>query len=205
MSDLYGALGVKAEASRDEIKRAYRTKANELHPDKGGNGAEFALAARAYEVLSDDEKRKRYDKTGIETDINTANQQAGNTIQAIFNDFIQHIGIENIIYHDVVSKVREKLDEVTDKLKKQKGEAADRKKALKKVITRIKHKDRDNFFTNVIRQKINNESSAIEKIGQRKEVLDIAKKMLKAYGFESDIATPSIVITAPAFYDWTPI
>jgi molecular chaperone DnaJ len=66
--DLYAILGVPRSASADEIKRAYRQKARELHPDANpddpGTGEHFKELARAYQVLSDPDQRARYDRFG---------------------------------------------------------------------------------------------------------------------------------------------
>ena len=63
--DYYEVLGVSKEATKEEIKKAYRKQALKYHPDKnpGDKAAEekFKEAAAAYEVLSNDEKRARYD------------------------------------------------------------------------------------------------------------------------------------------------
>jgi molecular chaperone DnaJ len=69
--DYYEVLGVGKNASADEIKRAYRRMAMKYHPDKNpGNKEEaetkFKECAEAYEILSDAEKRQRYDQFGHE-------------------------------------------------------------------------------------------------------------------------------------------
>jgi molecular chaperone DnaJ len=62
--DYYEVLGVKKDASADEIKKAFRRAAIEHHPDRGGDEAKFKELNEAYEVLKDSEKRKRYDQFG---------------------------------------------------------------------------------------------------------------------------------------------
>ncbi|ALM10441.1 MAG TPA: molecular chaperone DnaJ [Candidatus Peribacter riflensis] len=66
--DLYAILGLKRGATKEEIKRAYRTLSKELHPDRNKDSKEserrFKEVNEAYEVLSDEKKRAMYDQFG---------------------------------------------------------------------------------------------------------------------------------------------
>ena len=68
MKDYYKTLGVEKNASKDDIKKAFRKLAHEHHPDKTkgdpASSAKFKEASEAYTVLSDDSKRTQYDRFG---------------------------------------------------------------------------------------------------------------------------------------------
>ena len=89
--DYYEVLGVGKSAGADEIKKAYRKLALQYHPDrnKGDKDAEekFKEAAEAYEVLSDVEKRKVYDRFG-----HSGLQQQGFTGFRNFDDIFSSFG-----------------------------------------------------------------------------------------------------------------
>lgn len=72
MTDLYKALGVAKDATKADIRKAYRKAAKTAHPDKGGSPEAFALIAQAKDILTDDEKRKQYDITGSVMDLDAA-------------------------------------------------------------------------------------------------------------------------------------
>ena len=91
--DYYEILGVSKEATKEEIKKAYRKQALKFHPDKnpGDKKAEesFKEAAEAYEVLSNNEKKARYDRYGHAGMGNSGNGfgGAGMTMDDIFSSF----------------------------------------------------------------------------------------------------------------------
>ena len=65
MKDYYEVLGIDRNASKDEIKRAYHRLAHKFHPDKkGGDEQKFKEVNEAYQVLSNEQKRKQYDQFG---------------------------------------------------------------------------------------------------------------------------------------------
>jgi len=80
----YDILGVNKEASKDEIKKAFREKSKLTHPDKGGNEEEFKKINEAYNTLSDENAKAKYDN-----DLNNPFgdfNQGGNPFD-IFNQF----------------------------------------------------------------------------------------------------------------------
>jgi molecular chaperone DnaJ len=88
--DYYAVLGVERNAGQDEIKKAYRKLAMQYHPDRNRGNKEmeekFKEAAEAYEVLSDTDKRRRYDQFGHEG-IRGTDFRHSTDINDIFNTF----------------------------------------------------------------------------------------------------------------------
>jgi DnaJ-class molecular chaperone len=72
--DLYQRLGIKRGASEDEVKKAYRSLAKQLHPDRNKDNPKaaerFSQVTAAYDLLSDKDKRARYDRGEIDEDGN---------------------------------------------------------------------------------------------------------------------------------------
>lgn len=96
--DYYEVLGVSKGSSKDELKKAYRKVALQYHPDKnpGDEAAEekFKEAAEAYEILSDDDKRARYDQFGHAGVNNQGGGQHGGfgNMEDIFSQFSDIFG-----------------------------------------------------------------------------------------------------------------
>ena len=81
MSDPYSTLGVSRTATEAEVKSAYRKLAKELHPDRNKDNPKaaerFSEVTRAYDLLSDKDKRAQFDRGEIDAEGNPANPFAG--------------------------------------------------------------------------------------------------------------------------------
>lgn len=94
---LYDILGVSQNASVDDIRKAYRKAAIQNHPDKGGDPEKFKEISNAYQVLSDEEKRRRYDQLG-DDGFNAASAEQGGgdfggmSPQDLFDQFFRGAG-----------------------------------------------------------------------------------------------------------------
>ncbi|MEW6061776.1 MAG: molecular chaperone DnaJ [Bacteroidota bacterium] len=94
--DYYEVLGVSRSASTDEIKKAYRKLALQYHPDRNPNNKEaeekFKEATEAYEVLSDQQKRQRYDQFGHQGMRGGADYHTYTNFNDIFSQFSDIFG-----------------------------------------------------------------------------------------------------------------
>jgi len=94
--DYYEVLGVSRDASQDEIKKAYRKRAMKFHPDRNSDDPDaeekFKEASEAYEVLRDEQTRRRYDQFGH---------------QGVNGGFSGQSGFENVGFEDIFSRFGE--------------------------------------------------------------------------------------------------
>ena len=102
--DYYEVLGIDRNATKDDIKKAYRKMAMQYHPDRNPNDKsaedKFKEAAEAYEVLNNDEKKARYDRYGHEGVKSGFGSQGFTDINDIFSHFADIFGGGGSIFED---------------------------------------------------------------------------------------------------------
>ncbi len=119
--DYYSILGVSKDASKDEIKKAYRELAKKYHPDLHPENRKeyeekFKEISEAYEVLMDDEKRRVYDQYGAEgvkfgpQGFDWSNFTHFDDLQDLFNQFFRNMGFGSIFEEETRENIRIILD-----------------------------------------------------------------------------------------------
>jgi len=134
MRDFYEVLGVDRTASPEEIKAVYRKLASKHHPDKGGDTAEFQTIQKAYEVLSDAEKRANYDANGHGP---STSEMVNNVITEVLMNMIGS-GQVDVIHYDVSSSLREHFKRAQQNIRQQVRQLRANSKSCRQVKRRMK-------------------------------------------------------------------
>ena len=187
MTDFYAKLGVPREATRDEIKVAFRAKARQTHPDARGNVEDFRDIADAYAVLGDVDRRARYDQSGDTATVSeeTKRTDALNIIQQMMEQTLNQVG-DGPICNDVVAKMREAAADAVSKI------AADIEAMQRAIVRFAEFADRFNTAgdTNVLRGMVDHRIAAIERRCSDAAVAlerhKMAAEILQDYSFEVD-------------------
>jgi curved DNA-binding protein CbpA len=185
---LYDDLGVAQSADEDTIKRAYRKKAQQHHPDKGGCQEKFRKIQHAYDVLSDDERRERYDATGNETPMPNIREKAALLLQELLSEGIDKINIKT---NNLIELAKQQVIEKKDSLHKEKLKFQKKIEKREEVICRMKCASCDN---NTMRMIIDGDIAAIknemDKIDWVIAVFEEMLSMLKPYEYKTDPRQP---------------
>jgi len=206
MNNPYNTLNVKENATEEEIKKAYRKKATEQHPDIGGDEEEFKKSAEAYAIIGNPKKRKQFDETGsTDTEDPLANIHA-EVSEMFFNVIERNKG--KIQY---VNIIKEMIDIVTNAISLAKDELINRDSSIsntEKLLSRItRDDDSENFFDNIIKGRIKHMeyeklqiSNQIEKFNTMIDLIEVyhcsqeqkpeRRQQVRSYGMPHDPHLP---------------
>lgn len=170
MADLYQTLGVGKGASKDDIRKAYRKKSKTAHPDAGGSPESFALVKRAHDILTDEERRAKYDATGDESEKAPNNEisEVINIIAAVMDAVIMEAANRGLspINVDIIRSMKSNLSEGIKKAEADREKIRSQIKKTEILLGRFTAKDGENFLEGIIAGKIaelNNQIAMIDK------------------------------------------
>ncbi len=87
--NLYDILNLNKNCSMEEVKKSYKTMVKKCHPDKGGDPDEFKKVQLSYEILSNEEKREKYDRYGMKAFVNEGQNEFN------MSDIFEQMGFGN--------------------------------------------------------------------------------------------------------------
>lgn len=178
--DLYSALGVARDATQAAIKQAYRKMAKQHHPDVGGDAEKFGAIATAYDVLGDEEKRRKYDETGeVPGAAKSENADALAIINQLVDGLTQEIILRDGLEHrDLVAELVKKVDEQIASTLADRKEAEKFEKKATKLRARFSAKTGPDYVGQMLDARIASCVKAIEAAARGLMTLEKARKLL---------------------------
>lgn len=181
MSSLYDVLGVAKDATPDQIKKAYRSKAQASHPDReGGSEAAFKAVKTAYEVLSDPARRAQYDTHGTTTEEVPVEVEASAELAKLFSDLLEQESDRPM--YIMRTALKERKDHV-NKLLKQAEAARTRLEKLNGKWLRKSDNSYSNMMQDIINGKLAALNSGLSRFKRSQRVLDAVTQLLDDHEF----------------------
>lgn len=184
----YDVLGVKPEATQDEIKKAFRAKAKKCHPDHHPGDREKESAFKdlsvAYNVLGDPDARRHYDETGEAPGMDSILGEAYSLIVMAFQRVREGAG-DNIFHKDPIQSMKTAFTEGEGEAKAQIRKIENQIKRNEKLIEKLSHKSggRTSFLHVALAEENKRGGQQIEMINHQIEVLKKAGEILDEYEF----------------------
>lgn len=185
---LYKILGVEPSAALEEITKSYRKLAMKYHPDrKDGNQGKFLEVQRAYEVLRDTERRKRYDETGVE---DARVEVMEDRVRRQLGELFVRIAANDVgdpASLNVMEIATSTLADEMSKLQGAKKNAGRMAARLKLVAKRLKRIDGvDNLGARMMELAAESKEAEVVVITERLTEIEFAQQELAKYIYEKD-------------------
>ncbi len=172
----YHILNVDKDSTQEEIKAAYQRLRSSSHPDRGGEASMFDKIQKAYEILSDSERRKQFDLHG-ETEFKPDN----------IHEEIGSLFLQCLNHSDPVKAVKEINQMNRHRTQSQVASLKQQIKGYKKKVSRIRKKGEGlNFLKEVVEIQIRNSQQAIKKGEELIDLCNRIEAVLNDYSFDPD-------------------
>lgn len=196
MTDHYEALGVDRDAAPEEIKAAFRRGAQRVHPDKEGGSAEkFYPIRKAYEVLSDRERRARYDRTGAddEQSLDSTRAEAMGALAGLFLQAVEALDVDHV---DLVGAVRAAIAKQEQALEQSVRQFAGKIGKLERALIRLVRKGRGrDTVGEMLRREIDKGRDNLRSADRERERIEIMRSILAQYAYQADASSGTTLFT----------
>lgn len=195
---LYDELGVPKDADKATIRRAYRKRAQKKHPDKGGSIEQFHAIQIAYDVLTDDDRRREYDATG---EIGRASDARSDAISQIAAIMMQIIENEDVDETDIKSEIIEAIKRVVASVNRSEAATMQAIEKRERVLKRIKVKrGKANMLAQLVRADIDVKKRSLEVYAKDLAKASLMLEILADYSYE--VAEPELLFGKGLPRDW---
>lgn len=194
MPNPYDSLGVPKDAPPEAIRAAYRKKARQHHPDKGGKVAEFQNIQVAYDVLSDPERKARYDQTGETGTGPTLESQALSTLFTMMTALMDSPQV-NVSTLPLVDQLRRMLNADMQKQDTEKAKVMASIDRRREAIKRLSKGP----LADLLRGEINQREQMAAKMDEANAIRREAMRMLEdqTYSADAQVSTGYVVFNVP--------
>lgn len=181
----YEKLGIKPDAPTDQIKKAFRELAKEMHPDvsQSESTAEFCEMKEAYELLVSPERRAKYDATGQESERLRTQDIATSELQALFMRVIDDVDCKSI---DMVKYACDVIKASKESLAKEKRSIETKRKRYADAGERLITKLEDNPIKHAFDNQVALCDKALHQAGARLALMEQMLKMMADYEWKTD-------------------
>lgn len=186
MPSHYETLDIPRDATPEQIKSAYRKAASANHPDKGGSAEAMQAVNKANDVLSDPEKRARYDETGLDDGELTLAEKAAQLFPSLLRGALLQSG-------PLLHNMRKMLEQQEEGFAEDRDNNLANKAKLKQRLGRFKRKAKGK--PNVIQEVIEQEITSInQQLAHFPEAVAMVKELTKLVNdYDSDEPPPEPV------------
>lgn len=185
--DPYKILMVDIKTPADLIKQSYRDLSKRWHPDKlHGDAEKFKEIAEAYEILSDPEKKKMYDETGLVYNEKQMEKKAQELVHQVFKTLIGQYGMERILSMDVIAELKSLMDMGIQEVDKKIMEAKKEMAVAERVLGKFTFKEEHNPIKDLLEADIHRHEATIRQMKSETVIAKRTYSLLKNYKFQSD-------------------
>jgi curved DNA-binding protein CbpA len=176
----YKILGVDKSSSAEEIKKQYKLRSKELHPDTGGNFEDFADLKKAFDILTDPAKRNLYDEYGIDDSLDLETEARLAAVQIVTSVLD---GLPDSC--DADKEIAAIFHRCLEGLTAQELQAKKARDKLQRRLDAIQKKPVNDFITGEIIRVIDTHNKAMKQAQLSYRIHDIAFKMVQEYQFDT--------------------